>query len=197
MGVWKNKSLCSMKGEVWVSACGYFGHYEVSNFGRVKSLMRKVNHGGCGTITMKERIISQKLKKNGYLEVNLSLDGCHRMHFVHRLVAECFLDNPMSLPEVNHKTGDPTDNRSSELEWVTSSQNHRHAYEVLKRSGVNCGRVGVNNKLSKPVYCPTLGVSFPSIKDASVSLGVRFGEIINVCKGRISHIGGITFRYSK
>jgi len=49
---------------------------------------------------------------------------------VHRLLAEAFIPNPSHLPYVNHRNGDKLDNSLGNLEWVTHSQNIRHAYNL-------------------------------------------------------------------
>ena len=71
------------------------------------------------------------------------LDGRHQ--FVHRAIAKMCIPNPENKPCVNHKNGDKYDNRISNLEWVTYSENNQHAYDTgLKKKfasiGLNCGR---------------------------------------------------------
>ena len=71
----------------------------------------------------------KKLKEDenstGYKRVSLCKDGVVNRVFVHRLVAEHFVDNPDNLPCVNHINGDRQDNRAENLEWCT------HSYNVL------------------------------------------------------------------
>lgn len=61
----------------------------------------------------------------GYLQVALRQNGETKRQYVHRLVAQTFLDNPdpQKFTQVNHKNGIRTDNRLSNLEWVTPTQN--------------------------------------------------------------------------
>ena len=62
---------------------------------------------------------------NGYLRVKI--DGkCERVHI---LVATAFIPNPENKPVVNHKKGKKHDCRASQLEWVTQSENIKHAWD--------------------------------------------------------------------
>lgn len=108
--------------EVWVSL-KFDKEYEVSNQGRVKSKDRIVKRGGTEQPRKGLVLRPGKNKKTGYHHV--SIRG--KSYNVHRLVAEHFVPNPENLPEVNHKNTDKNDNRSENLEWMTQSDNKKHA----------------------------------------------------------------------
>ena len=112
--------------EVWKPVVGYEGIYEVSNFGRVLSLDRLVPLRNNAIRPTKGRIITPCLKPNGYLYITLKRDGRQKMRFVHRLVAQHFLDNPDNKPEVNHIDFDKTNNKADNLEWCSKSENALH-----------------------------------------------------------------------
>ena len=90
----------------------------------------------------------------GYLEVSLSNNGKSKRYLVHRLILASFnpVDN-MDKLDVNHINGDKTDNRLSNLEWCTRSENVRHSYKTgLQKVVTNprgTYRVLNNNDLSK------------------------------------------------
>lgn len=78
--------------------------------------------------------LSQHDNGRGYLIVRLIIDGRQTSKGVHRLVAEAFLENPTSLPEVNHKDCDRYNNHVSNLEWVTHGENIKYSYDSDNRS---------------------------------------------------------------
>jgi hypothetical protein len=114
--------------EIWKDIEGYEGYYQVSNKGRVMSLSREVVCNN-STRVIKERILNQVInKKLGYKYVMLSKDNKQKNHRVHRLVAQAFIPNPESNPQVNHIDYDKTNNNASNLEWVSQSENMLHSY---------------------------------------------------------------------
>lgn len=120
---WFPLELADLDGEVWRAIDE---RYQVSSFGRMKSLFNG------------ERILKPMYSKDGYLRINLWVGGKMKTRRIHVLVAEAFLDNPGSKPEVNHIDGCPLNNHVSNLEWVTSSENHLHAIKAgLQPSGEN------------------------------------------------------------
>lgn len=75
-------------------------------------------------------------KKVGYFQVDLYKNNKRTKHYIHRLVAQAYIPNPLGLPEVNHKDSDRTNNHVSNLEWVSSSGNSIHAVQAGQRDHV-------------------------------------------------------------
>lgn len=115
-----------MNKEVWKDIKGYEGFYQISNIGRVKSLVGWNRH----RYIQRELILKQTMSTTGYLKVELKKDGKRKSIKVHRLVASAFLDNPEGKKTVNHKDGNKTNNEVSNLEWNTHSENINHAFET-------------------------------------------------------------------
>ena len=106
---------------------GYEGYYEVSHYGRVRSVDRYVSHSRNGTFKVL-RIGAIKAigdNGNGYKLVYLYKEGRHNRFSakLHRLVAEAFLPNPNNFPVVDHIDHDKTNNHVDNLRWVTQEEN--------------------------------------------------------------------------
>lgn len=114
--------------EKWLPVPGFEGFYEVSNEGRVRRVA-----GGRG-ITVGR--IRKPVSHNRYLVVQLWKNNKGYGRFVHCLVASAFLGQTPEGHEVNHKDGHKSNCALSNLEYVTRSENNKHAYATgLRRSG--------------------------------------------------------------
>lgn len=104
---------------MWKKIEGY-NDYEISDNGEVRSLKNKKVH-----------ILKQLIRggNSKYYIVPLCKNGNVKIHYVHRLVAKAFVPNPLKKHQVNHKNLIKTDNRASNLEWVTAIENTWHAYK--------------------------------------------------------------------
>lgn len=130
--------------EEWRDIPSYEGYYQVSNFGRVRSLARVVARGD-GKIQVKERILKATLDGGGYLIVCLCKSGGRKMSAVHKLVAMVFLGHKPNGHEkvVNHIDNDKSNNRAENLELVSN----RHNCSVDKwRHGKTSKYTGVSLK---------------------------------------------------
>ena len=136
-----------MMQEVWKDIKGMEGCYQISNKGRVKALERVVLRSVNGNIHIKEHIVKGSKDTKGYLQLDARVDGKRIVKLIHRLVAEAFIDNPNKYEQVNHKDGNKLNNDVSNLEWVTATENIRHAC----RTGLHKPNYGVehgNHKLT-------------------------------------------------
>lgn len=174
--------------EEWKAIPGYEGLYEVSNYGRVKSLPR---------YTTKGKIIKPYISNaNGYVyvclsNINLSNKSKRISKRVHVLVMEAFC--PVSKHKgydseytIDHIDGDKTNNKLSNLEWCSQKENQKRAYKL----GL---QVAPNRK--KVIDLDTLEV-FDTLTEAAHSIGItKAGAITRVCRGIRSNIHNHRFAY--
>lgn len=100
--------------EKWVDIKNYEGLYQISNLGRVKSVLNDI-------------IMKPKLEKNGYYRVGIRKNKIIKTFAVHRLVAEAFIPNPDNLPQIDHIDRDKYNNSVTNLRWCTGLQNTKWA----------------------------------------------------------------------
>lgn len=118
-------NIQDLPNEIWQPVLGY-ENYMVSDKGRVKSFAKAYGQYHLIAATMNP--------KSGYLYVSLYKKNKRKNINLARLVAQTFLPNHgADTDTVNHKDGNKQNNSVENLEWLTQSQNNKHAYEVLKR----------------------------------------------------------------
>ena len=155
--------------EQWKPAKGYEQLYEVSNFGRIRSLDKYNSLGYFRKgVILKQNVRSKKSK---YLRVGLTKNGVRKHVNVHRIVAMTFLDNPMNLPQVNHKDENKCNNHVDNLEWCTASYNANY--------GTRNQRIIDKNK--KPIIGESLDHDIKIYLDSS-----RSGDFIGFCHSAIT-----------
>lgn len=134
--------------EIWKDVEGYDGMYQVSSLGRVRSWRHGNMHPGK---RKSPRILKTSKRKGDYGRVALLKSGAQKTRTIHRLVAESFIPNPHNKPCVNHIDGDKHNNHISNLEWVTFSENSKHAIREGLHPGLKAlkGETNRNSKLTK------------------------------------------------
>lgn len=121
--------------------------------------------------------------RNGYNSLMLAQDGKRETWLVHRLIALAFLDNDQDKPCVNHINGVKTDNRVSNLEWVTYKENSEHMIDMgLKPSCVNTYRT-LSDETAHTI-CKLIGDSWRN-KDIASLLNVDRQTVANI---RLGHV---------
>ncbi len=111
----KDNPVLNEEQEVFLPVKGFENLYQISNLGRV---------------TNSRKILKTYQINNGYECLKLVKDGVRYSYLLHRLVAEHFIPNQFNKPEVNHIDGNKSNNKVSNLEWNTVSENRLHALKT-------------------------------------------------------------------
>ena len=173
--------------EIWKPIKGYEGLYEVSNFGRIRSLDRWCSHRR-GKQLKKGKILKLLKDTSGYLFVRLCKNNKVKTYLVHRLVAEAFIDNPNNLPQINHKDECKTNNIVSNLEWCDRKYNINYGTRTEKCS----------KKLSKPVLQYDLEGNFIKEWESTHECernGYNHGNVAACCRGKLKTYRGFLWEY--
>lgn len=167
-----------MENEIWVPIKGYEGLYEVSSFGRVRSL----NYNRMG----KTKILILHKDRYGYIIASLYKNGEMKKCKVHRLVASAFLPNWFEDEQINHRDEDKTNNHVNNLEWCSAKYNVNYGVRT--------------KKCSKPVLQFTKTGEFVkewfSATEAGRN-GFNQGNIVCCCKGKLNSHKGYIWRYKE
>lgn len=205
---------------------GYEGYYEVDQFGRVFSVDRVISVDDNGRKYEKPlagKQMKQGMHDKGYKTVSLTKDGKTKTFFVHRLVAEAFIENPDSLPMVNHKDEDKTNNFVENLEWCTNEYNLSYGTARQRRAkklrGVPHTKehnrkiasklksyYAVNQSASKGrrtengkavILMDSCGhqMRFETIRDAALYVGGAYQNIAACCNGKRKTAYGFMWKW--
>lgn len=160
--------------ETWKDVAGYEGQYQVSNFGRVRSL----KYG-------KVHLLKPGTNGCGYFQVGFRRDGNRKLFLVHRLVAEAFIPNPSNFPFINHKDENPANNAVNNLEWCTAKYNNNYGTCKAKRSKAILQFNKSGNLVSE----------WPSASEAERQTGFARSSISNCCLGKLKSAYGYVWKF--
>lgn len=155
--------------EEWKDIKDWEGYYKISNLGRVLSVKSNV-------------VKSLDVNSCGYLRTQLCKNGVSCKRFVHRLVAEHFIDGYFDGAVVNHKDFNKDNNSIDNLEWVTRSDNSKHAYVGNRQPG------SFKDKPYKLVYSNGLEIHFKNISECAKSIGFCKNSLYNYINNHKGYI---------
>lgn len=126
--------------EVWKPIPDYEGIYEISSWGRVKSLEKRHNSKNNSIAVRKEKFLKCYVTDRNYITCRMYLGVRNSKYFqVHRLVAQSFLSKKIGFEQVNHIDKNPLNNYYKNLEWVNIRENQTHRYLKTKTSSIYPG----------------------------------------------------------
>ena len=190
--------------EIWKEIENYEG-YQVSNFGRVRSLDRYNSRG----YWIKGCILKPIMDKKGYLTVGLSKNNQRKAFKVHRLVALHFIPNIENKPEIDHINTIKTDNTvflnedgsvnydKTNLRWVTPKENSNNPISLVNKSE---SKKGIKNHRHQPVLQYDKDGNFirewDTMTEAETTLNITH-KIHYVCQGKRKTCGGYIWKYKR
>lgn len=190
-----------MREEIWRPVVGYEGLYEVSNFGRVKSLNYK-QFGFPNILRPYSLVMGKRCKRVYHVLYLTDSNGNRKRHYVHRLVALAFIPNPENKPCVDHIRGTEFGDTVWNLRWCTRAENAQFDLARDNNSKYNGMRdkFGARHHLSKQVCQFSANAElikiYPSAHDAQREIGVSFKNISSVCLGKRRTAGGYIWKYA-
>lgn len=143
-----------------------FDNYMISNYGNIKT-------------AKKNKLLKPSKNTWGYLGVILYKNGNSKRYQIHRLVASAFIPNLENKEEVNHKDGNKLNNHVDNLEWVTRSENMKHAYANGLEQPPNIGKSGAMNAKSKVVMQYTIDYEYIKTYESANLASIKLSKELN------------------
>lgn len=177
--------------EEWRPVTGYEKLYEVSNFGRIRSLDRFFIRKNGRPLRCKGRLLDPYISIYGYYIVSLCDKGNSHVTALHKVVASEFIPNPDNLPCINHKDENKLNNQADNLEWCTIQYNNAYGTRNKRISDAQ-KRIPVKQFDLNGTHIKT----WESISLVENTIGVSASKIVQVCKGKRNKTGGYIWRYA-
>lgn len=190
--IWKDIYYYNEPKKEWVD---YRGLYQVSNFGRVRSLDRIVNHNHNHNhikyLTLKGKCLKTLKGGKGYLHVRLYKDGIPKRYKISRLVYFTYNPDADTKLQVNHIDEDKLNNRLDNLNLMTAKENCNYGTRNIRSALA----------LSKTVLQFDKNGNFikdwSSIKEAARITNMSASNIVRCCKERTKFCGGFIWKYKE
>lgn len=186
--IWKDIYYYNEPKKEWVD---YRGLYQVSNFGRVRSLDRTGKSGKYGVRIYKGKYLKTFKDRDGYLIVQLYKDGIHKSHKISRLVYFTFNYGADSKLQVNHIDEDKLNNRLDNLNLMTAKENTNWGTRTIRSALAQSKTVLQFDKNGNFIK------DYPSIKEAARITNMSASNIVRCCKERTEFCGGFIWRYKE
>lgn len=165
--------------EEWKDIIGYEGVYQISSYGQVKNIETN-------------KILIGDKNNLGYRRVTL-YKPIKKRYFIHRLVAIHFCEGYSEGLVVNHIDGDKNNNKATNLEWVTRSENDKHAYKMKLRKSYPCQfkrRIIAYDAKTKELI-----KIYENTGECERDLQVARSNIYNCCNGKQKTCKGLILKY--
>jgi hypothetical protein len=152
--------------KTWKDIINFEGLYKISSDGEI--------------VNIRTNKILEPNKSGRYLYYSLSKNAKPLYRYLHRMIAQCFIENIDNKPQVNHIDGNRRNNKIENLEWATASENITHAH---KNNLIKCTekRIESARKLGKTrnkyILCTQTGVFYESCTEASKLLLGKYKSI--------------------
>jgi len=186
--------------EIWKDVVGYEGIYQVSDIGNVRSLDRVLPHDRNGNKRfVNGKSINKYICSSGYYVVSMGNSKNHIKRYCHKLVLEAFTPNPENKLQGNHIDGIKSNNKLSNLEWVTPKENIAHAFRIGLARGGSFGKFGEKHHRSKAILQFDKNnnyiAEFGSIREAARSNNLSDSNIVKALKGTFNYCGSFIWKY--